>query len=288
MHNDEAIFSPSMKVSVICVALHNKSYNNAPKYHASLEHFFAHAPKVEYEVIIVDNGSINNEAAKFQEKFGDRVRVVALPKNMGFQKAVNAGAGYASGEYLLLHNPDIAVSEGMVDTLVAYMDTHTDVAMVGPKLLNEDGTIQDSYRSFYRPTDFLIKRMKFLHRFPYFQKRMSDFLMWHIDQSQIQQVDWMQTSCPVIRRSMFDAIGGMDEYFFLMMGDTDMARTFKDKGWKVMYYPHVTAIHGSHRVSGNGFWKSLFMKTAWLHLWEMMKYLWKWRRDWWFPKKSQG
>lgn len=269
-----------MKVSVICVALHSKTYNNTPKYHASLRHFFSMPPTVPYEVIIVDNGSINDEAKRFEEAFGDKVRVVALSANMGFQKAVNIGASYATGEYILLHNPDIAVSEGMVDTLVAYMDTHKDVAMVGPKLLNEDGSLQDSYRSFYRPTDFLIKRLKFLHKHPYFRERMRHFLLWDIDQSKISEVDWMQTSCPLIRRSMLDAVGGMNEDFFLFMGDTDLARTFKEKGWKIMYYPHVYAYHGSQRLSGNGFVKALFKWTAWLHFWEMMKYLWRWRQDW--------
>lgn len=271
-------FPSPMKVSVICVALHIKTYNNVPLYHESLKVFLSHAPRVEHELIIVDNGSVVDEATGFRQAFPD-ARVVELPRNMGFQKAVNAGAAYASGEYIMLHNPDIAVTEGMVDTLVAYMDTHRDIAMVGPRLMNEDGTIQDTYRRFMRPMDFLIKRMRFLHRNPYFKQRMMEYLMWDVDQSKIQEVDWMQASCLIVRRSMFEEIGGMNELFFLFMGDMDLGRTFKEYGHKVVYYPHVYAFHGSKRLSGNGFWKSLFKWTAWLHFWEVLKYMWRWRKD---------
>lgn len=267
-----------MKISVICVALHIKTYNNVPLYHESLKVFLSHAPRVPYELIIVDNGSIVDEGTGFRKAF-PAARVVELPRNMGFQKAVNAGAAYATGEYIMLHNPDIAVTEGMLDTLIAYMDTHQDVAMVGPRLMNEDGTIQDTYRRFMRPMDFLIKRMRFLHRYPYFQSRMKEYLMWDVDQNKIQEVDWMQASCVVIRRSMLEQIGGMNELFFLFMGDMDLGRTFKEHGLKVIYYPHVYAFHGSKRLSGNGFWKSLVKWTAWLHLWEVTKYMWRWRGD---------
>lgn len=267
-----------MKLSVIGVALNMKTYNNVPKYHHSLKVFLQHAPKCEHEMIIVDNGSIENEVEGFRHAFPD-ARIVSLPKNMGFQKGVNAGAAYATGEYIMLHNPDIEVTEGMVDTLIAYMDTHRDVAVVGPRLMNKDGTIQDTYRRFMRPMDFLIKRARFLHRHPYFKQRMVEYLMWDVDQSKIQEVDWMQASCLIIRRSMFEEIGGMNEWFFLFMGDMDLGRTFKEHGMKVVYYPHVYAYHGDQRLSGNGFWKSLLKWTAWLHLWEVSKYMWRWRGD---------
>lgn len=268
-----------MKVSAIFLALHIKTYNNVPQYHSAIRLFSKIAPKIPYELIIVDNGSINNEAEKFQEAFGDIARIVALPKNTGFHVGNNAGIAYATGEYVLLHNPDIEITEGMLEALVSYMDTHPDVAVVGPRLMHKDGTAEDSYRRYMRPLDFLIKRMKFIHRYPYFKKRMEEYLMWDIDRTKIQEVDWLQGSCILIRKSMLEEIGGLNEYYFLFMGDMDLGRTFKELGYKSVYYPHVFAYHGANRVSGNGFWKSLFKWTAWLHLWEVLKYMWRWRKD---------
>jgi len=231
-------------------------------------------------VILVDNGSHDDSVDFFNAHHGHRIKVVPLPVNFGFQRGNNEGFKRSKGEYVILMNPDIAMQKKTIDQMVDYMDKHPDVALMAPQLVSPSGKVQDTYRTFYRPSDFLIKRLKVLHRIPYFKKRMIKFLKWDMDVSKVQEVDWVIGGLVIIRRSMFEEVGLFDERYFLFMGDTDLCKEFWKRGWKVVYNPHIRVPHGEARLSGNGFVKALFKKTAWIHLGDMLRYFWKWRGKW--------
>lgn len=266
-----------MKLSILCLNLSIPGYSTTEKYHAMLESLFAHPPKEAFEVIMVDNGSTDNAMASFQERWGDKItHYLPLPKNVGFQRGNNEGVRMSEGEYLMFMNPDITVTEGMMDGLIAYMDAHPIVAVTGPQLVYPSGVVQDSYRRFMKPLDSIIKRIKTLHRIPYFKKRMMQYLLWKVDNTKVQEIDWIVGACMIVRKRMFDEIGGYDNRFFLFNGDTDLCRQFWKKGWKVIYNPMIKAGHKESRLSGNGFWDALFKKTAWIHVFDMIKYFLKW------------
>lgn len=242
-----------------------------------LESFYMYPPTVEFEIIMVDNGSSDHALESLRSRWGDKItHYIQLPKNVGFQRGNNEGVKRASGEYLVFMNPDITIQKGTMDALVQYMDKHPEVAVTGPQLIYPSGAVQDSYRRFMRPLDFLIKRIKPLHRIPYFKKRMMQYLLWKIDNTKVQEIDWIVGAFMIVRKSMFDAIGGYDNRFFLFNGDTDLCRQFWEKGWKVIYNPMITAGHKESRLSGNGFFDALFKKTAWIHVFDMVKYFLKW------------
>lgn len=226
---------------------------------------------------MVDNGSKDNSLQHFKEKWGDRIaHYIQLPKNVGYQAGNNAGIVVSQGEYIMPLNPDITVTEGMCDAMVKYMDEHTDVAVMGPALIYDSGVVQDSYRRFMKPMDSVIKRLKFLHKIPYFKERMTRFLLWKVDNTKIQEIDWLVGACMIVRRTMFEAIGWYDERFFLFNGDTDICKQFWNKGWKVIYNPQIKAGHKESRLSGKGLLDFLSKKTGWIHIADMAKYFLKW------------
>ncbi len=270
-----------MKLSIICVSLNIKNfYYTREKYDQVLTYLHKEIPEVEHEIVLVDNGSNDDSVEFFQKKWGSTVKVISLDKNYGFHVGNNTGFKATTGDYILIHNPDIYIEKGGIDKMVHYLETHPDVALVTPRHTSPNGTVHDTYRKFYRPLDFIIKRMKFLHKLPYFKQRMTRHLMWSIDKTKVQEVDWVVGAGIMIPRKKFEEINWYDERYHSYMGDTDICKQFWEKGWKVVYNPEITAVHGDKRSSGNGFWKSLFKRTAWMHFFDMLKYFWKWRGNW--------
>lgn len=267
-----------MKLSIIGVGLSIKNfYSSREQYDDVLTYLHKEPPMTPHEIILVDNGSDDGTPEYYQEKWGKTVTILPLDKNYGFQVGNNRGFELATGDYIFLHNPDIKMREGDIDKMISYLQQHPDVALVAPKLVSPDGKIQDTYRKFYHPLDFLIKRLVFLHKYPYFKKRMTRLLMWDVDRTKVQEVDWIIGACVMMPRDKFVAVGGFDERYKLFLGDTDICRKFWEKGWKVVYNPDVCGEHGAKRVSGDGFFTVLFKRTAWMHFADMIRYFWKWR-----------
>lgn len=266
-----------MKLSIICLNISLPGYSTTSKYDMMLESLFENPPSADYEVIMVDNGSTDGAMEHFREKWGDKItKYVALPKNYGFQRGNNEGIKVSSGEYIIPLNPDITVTKGMLDGMLLYMEENPTVALMGPRLVYPSGIIQDSYRRFMKPLDVFIKRLPFLHGIPYFKSRMVSYLLWKVDNTVIQEIDWLVGACMIVRRSMFEQIGFYDERFFLFNGDTDICKQFWKKGWKVMYNPTISAGHMESRLSGKGFFDFLTKKTGWIHMMDMLKYFLKW------------
>src|ERR1700740_1680441 len=126
-----------MKLSIIIIC-----YNDAECLGACLESIYSHkAPPFEFEVIITDNGSSDGSLALVEANF-PQVRLLANGANLGFGPGNNAGAARARGEYLLILNPDTIVHRGALERLVEFLDTHPGAGMVGPRVLNTDGSFQ--------------------------------------------------------------------------------------------------------------------------------------------------
>ncbi len=266
------------RLSVLCVNISIPGYSTKNNYDQALETLYALPPQDSFEVFLIDNGSVDDSVEFFTKKWGKKVEVVDMKKNFGYHFPQNRVVERSEGEYLYFHNPDIRLGAGDLDKMMDYMDKHPDIAALAPQLRNPDGSIQDdSFRRFMRPLDFIIKRLKPLHKFSWFKKRMTRFLMWGIDVSKIQDIEWAITGGTMMRKSHFEEVGGFDERYFLFVGDMDICRKFIVAGHRNVYFPEVQIQHGDQRLSGNGFWQSLFKKTAWIHLSDLVKYFVKWR-----------
>jgi N-acetylglucosaminyl-diphospho-decaprenol L-rhamnosyltransferase len=229
------------------------------------------------EILIVDNHSENDSIGFLRNTFGteEKVRILETPKNIGYGQGNALAIRQAQGRFLLIINPDNELEPGGIETMVNAMEADQRIGILGPKLIHEDGTIRDSYRTFPTVADIFIKRT-FLRRF--FPERMGRYLQHHLDHSHTQDVDWLAGACLLMRKDLYERLGGFDPRFFLFFEDTDLCRRCRVAGKRVVYFPEVTATDRKHRLSEGGFFSLLTKKTMRIHLQSAFKYFWKWRK----------
>ncbi len=198
---------------------------------------------VGLEVFVVDNASADGSAEMVASEFGDSVKLIVNSENRGFGAAHNQAIKQCSGRYVLVLNPDCRILQpDLLRKMVDYMDAHRDIGMMGPRIVNPDGSLQFSARRFPPMFAGLFRHTVLGKLFPNnrFVKR---YLMTDVDHSQIMDVDWLSGSALMVRRETFDEIGLFDERFFMYCEDVDWCKRAKDAGWRVVYYPEVELSH---------------------------------------------
>lgn len=187
-------------------------------------------------------------------------------RNIGFARGVNEGLRQTTGEYRLILNPDALVTLGSVQKMIAYMDQHPDIGILGPQLKHFNGEHQRSYYRFYRPIT-VVARRTFLGKI--MKGILDDFMMHDTDPTKIQTPDWILGAAMLVRGSALETVGLMDERFFLYFEDVDWCRRFWHNGYKVVYYPHAVFYHYYPRASLQ------FNRTTLWHIASGMKYFLK-------------
>ncbi|MEK9174296.1 MAG: glycosyltransferase family 2 protein [Patescibacteria group bacterium] len=233
---------------------------------------------IRYEVMVVDSATEEDMEMMMREDF-PHVRFLPFRENVGFKSLINTSLDEAKGEYVFLINGDIILTEGAVPELLAYLREHQDIGILGPKQFNFNGSIQQSFFRFYKPTTILYRRT-FLGRFAFAKRHLDWFGMKEIgDPKEPIPAEWVIGSALLVRRKVALEVGYMDNRFFMYMEDVDWCRRFWEKGLRVVYYPKcfVYHYHGKGSAQG-GFFKSLLSnKLTWYHIESAMKYFWKYR-----------
>jgi GT2 family glycosyltransferase len=220
------------------------------------------------EIVVVDQETDPARAASLKSQFPS-ITLIESPRNDGFAAGVNRGARATTGRYLLLLNPDTIATPGLMGTLASWLEAHPDVAVVGPRILNEDGSVQPSARRFPDVTTGFGGRMSFLTRIApdnWFSRRN---LEWS-RASEPVQVDWVSGACVMIRRSAFEQVGGFDDGFFLYWEDADLCRRLLAAGHRTFYVPTVAAVHAGARSSRQAASQSIvaFHRSAFRYYWK--------------------
>jgi GT2 family glycosyltransferase len=156
---------------------------------------------------------------------------------------MNRGIVNSSGRLLLALNPDVMLTPGCVETLAEFLDRHPDAGICGPKLLNSDGTMQLSCRSFPTPTNVFFGRRSIWNRFFPRNRLSRTFLQADLDYSTVQEVDWLMGACMMIKRKVVEATGYFDEDYFLFAEDTDYCYRARGSGFKTYFVPGGVATH---------------------------------------------
>ena len=198
------------------------------------------------ETIVVDNASTDGTVALVRERFPD-VQVVEQG-NLGLAAGWNVGVARGSGRYVLLLNADAWLKEGALAALVAFADEHPEAAVVGPRLLNPDGSLQRSVRGF--PTLWrLATEYLFLRKLAPRSELLNGFYAGGFEHDEVREAEFLMGACLLVRREAADRVGPLDESFFLFSEETDWCYRFVSAGWKVLFYPGAECVHvggGSH------------------------------------------
>ncbi|MDZ4229788.1 MAG: glycosyltransferase family 2 protein [Candidatus Veblenbacteria bacterium] len=261
-----------MKLSIVIL-----NYKSAGLTRQCVKGIYAVAPKLEFEVIAVDNNS-GDGCCQWLGQTYPNIRCITLGQNRGFAAGNNAGLREARGEYLLILNPDITVLPGQLEALVAFMDTHPKCGLAGPRLVNPDGSLQ--YSTYQFPKFWLpLFRRTMLGSIPAMEPRLREYQMLSWDHKQSRTVDWMLGACLIARKKAVEQVGLMDERYFLYVEDTDWCRRFWAQGWEVWYAAEIELVHFHERLSAQRpFLTALFNKITWVHIASWIKYFSKWRK----------
>lgn len=226
-----------MDLSVIIV-----TFNSAGYLDACLDGLDAHLGSLTAEICVVDNAS-DDGTLEIASRRAASVQIVANARNLGFAAAVNRGLAATSGRYVLWLNPDTVPLDGGARDLVAYLDAHPDVGILGPKILDPGGQLQRSARAFPSYDWALGHRHSLLTRLVPANPYSRRYLRSDLDPSTVQDVDWVSGACLLHRREVSDRLGGLDERFFMYCEDVDFCLRARRAGWSVRYHPALTVTH---------------------------------------------
>ncbi len=198
------------------------------------------------ELIIVDNNSSDNSFDLVNKISFHRILTFKNPENLGYTKAVNQGILQSKGKYVLLLNPDTILSENSIKIMFDYLESNAAYGACAPLMINPDGSAQYSVRNFPTYWRMFCEFSLLAYIFP----RTTLFGSWkakYIDYSKEQDIQQPMAAAFMIRRSLLEDIGNMDDRFSMFFNDVDLCRKVYDSGFKIRLLPSsvVTHKHGA-------------------------------------------
>lgn len=188
------------------------------------------------ETLVVDNGSADGTVEAVRERF-PWAQLLALPENLGFAGGNNVGLAKAAGRHAVLLNSDTVVLPDALEHCVRFLDAHPDVGVVGPQLLNPDGTKQNCVHNFPSLATELVPKglleTLWPRRFP--SKRY--------DHPGPIEVEAVLGACLFVRREVLEQVGPMPEDYFFFLEETDWCWRIREAGWRVVHLPEPRVIH---------------------------------------------
>jgi N-acetylglucosaminyl-diphospho-decaprenol L-rhamnosyltransferase len=192
------------------------------------------------EVVVVDNGSTDRTVAVVREAMPEAVLVEQA--NLGLAAGWNRGLREAGGRYVLILNSDAWLADGALERLVAFADSRPDAGIVGPLLLNLDGSLQRSVRGF--PTLWrLATEYLFLRKLAPRSRLFNAFYAGGFAHDEVREAEFVMGACMLVRREAIEDVGPLDEAFFLFSEEVDWAYRFRRAGWKVVFFPGAECVH---------------------------------------------
>ena len=242
-----------------------------------LNSIYRETRKITFETFVVDNGSSDGSAGTVKEKY-PQVRLIENRDDLGFAAANNQALKLVSGRYVLILGPDTIILENAIDKGVEFMDSRSDISILGPKAFNGNMT----RRKTVFPDPFMAQQIILLTKIRYFfpwlkiikkiQSRGFDF-----DYSREQQVKGhIEGACMFFRKEILDRIGFFDEKFFIWFEEVDLCLRAKRAGYKIFYSPELKIIH----YGGESFKQEMTLLKQRRYNRSLSYYFWKNKPHW--------
>jgi GT2 family glycosyltransferase len=216
------------------------NYNAGPELREALQSIADEMAGRSWEAVVVDNASSDGSSDVVNE-FAPYARAEKNTANVGFGRGINQGARGSSAPVMLIMNPDCRLEPGALATMRAELDARRQCAIVGPRVLDPDGTEQGSARGDPDMLTGLFGRTGPLrHLLPSAAVSRRNVVNGSRDSA---TVDWVSGACMLVRRSAFDEVGGFDARYFLYWEDADLCRRLRARGYEIRYVPAATAVH---------------------------------------------
>jgi N-acetylglucosaminyl-diphospho-decaprenol L-rhamnosyltransferase len=222
-----------MLLSIIIV-----SFNARPDLERCLESLHRPAPTTPHEIIVVDNAS--HDGSVESARAWTDVRLIEPGSNLGFARGTNVGIRASGGTLLLLLNSDTVVPSGAVDRLVEEIERDRGTTVVGPRLVDNEGRVELSFGSMMGP--FTELRQKLLVRAHAARVPVLAALVDRIT-SHPHFPDWVSGACLLVRRAEAEAVGLLDERYFMYAEDVDFCAAIRARGGRVRFAPAITVVH---------------------------------------------
>ena len=233
--------SAGPRVAIVIV-----TYNSARDIDTALRSLTEPPPAATHEILVVDNASTDGTATRIRAAWPG-VRLIEPASNLGFAAANNRGIRASSSELVLLLNPDTRVPAGAVDRLVAHLDARPDVAIVGPRIVDGKGRAELSFGGMIAPLTELKQKMLVVGN-----DRGVPPVVSVVDRMtrRTREVYWVSGACLLIRRADVEAVGLLDERFFLYTEDVDLCASVRTRGRRVLFAADVEIQHLRGRSAG--------------------------------------
>ncbi len=259
-----------MELSIIIT-----SYKNSELLKVCIDSIESNITLNDYEIIVADSETEEKTEMMMREDY-PQIKFVSSKKNIGFGGTVRNGYDISQGEYVLILNGDILVKKHSIEKLLEYVRKNPEIGIVGPKLLGFNEALQPSCFRYYTPFTIVYRRT-FLGKLKIGQKHIDKFLMKEFDHKSIKEVDWIQGSAMMTRRSAISKVGLLDSQFKMYFEDVDWCRRFWENGYRIIYFPEAEMYHYHGRGSaGKNVIQSLLSnRLTWLHIKSAVLYFWK-------------
>ena len=215
------------------------TYNSATEIGPCLDSLVGHTDPFPTTVTVVDNASSDGTASIVRERWPS-VQVIESPANVGFSRANNIGIRATRGDYVLLLNPDTVAPPAAIQTLVRGLAAHPDAAIAGARLLSERGFPELSWGDPIGPWNEFKRKI-----FSALYYRKVRRIVRRVDKMsrQAREVSWVSGACMAIRRSDLEAVGLLDERFFMYTEDVDLCLAMTKRGRTVLYVAGAEVLH---------------------------------------------
>ncbi len=226
---------PPIRLSVIIV-----NYNVREFLHHALTSLRKAMKGIRGEIIVVDNASDDGSVEMVRSRFRD-IQLIVNKSNLGFATANNIAIRHARGQAILLLNPDTVVQEDTMKVMLRFFDENPDAGIAGCKILNPDGSLQLSCRRSFPTAWVALAKISGLSSLFPGSRMFGRYNLTYLSPEETYEVDAVSGSFMMIRREAYDAVGGLDESFFMYGEDLDWCYRVQQAGWK-NYYVHGTQI----------------------------------------------